>query len=170
MPAPMITHPALLSIHYPKPPQAGREHQAPLPPPNIPEDSAVVQNPHGRVRGLLRMTNRFPVYGTSNTGWRGSQQGGQHFSTPPCRRLISTLQPPTVAYQHVACSRRLLSMSATQLSHADILADSLRRRRSRRAEVLTSGARRAQRAVLLSWSGSLYVCARAPDDLLPPVR
>src|SRR5215208_1940133 len=150
MPAPTITHPALLSTHYPKPPQAGREHQAPLPPPNIPEDSAVVQNPHGRVRGLLRITNRFPVCGTSNTGRRGSQEAGQHFSPPPCRRLIS--------------------MSATQLSHADILAVSLRRRRSRRAEVLTSGARRAQCADLLSWFGSLYVCARAPDDLLLPVR
>src|SRR5215210_4159136 len=148
MPAPTITHPALLSIHYPKPPQAGREHQAPLPPPNIPEDSAVVQNPHERIQGLLRMTNRFPVYGTSNTGRRGSQEACQHVSTSPVPG----------------------DLSASQLVSFRMRTSLLTRRRSRRADQLTSGARRAQRADKLSRSGSLSVCARAPDDLLLPSR
>src|SRR5215210_8820691 len=44
----------------------------------------------------------------------------------------------------------VFSISACQLSHGQVIADMPRRRRSRRAEMLTSEARRAKRAELLT--------------------
>ena len=55
---PTITTPALLSIHHPRRPQ---------PAVTRPEATRIY------VRGLLRIANFFPIYGTSNTGRSGSQ-------------------------------------------------------------------------------------------------
>src|SRR5919112_530995 len=53
------------------------------------------------------------------------------------------------ACQHAPC-RELVSISASQHSHAQgLLADWLTRRRSRRADVLTSGGHRPERAEML---------------------
>src|SRR5215207_441366 len=89
MPAPMITPP----LYFPC---------------TTPEEPALRRKPRRRIRGLLRMARSFPIDGTTNTGWHGSQEAYQHVSTlrlsPP---LISTLRPSGFACQHFSTAAAL---------------------------------------------------------------